>query len=236
VARRRTAVLISGRGSNMAALIAAAADPAYPAEIALVLSSRAGAAGLDKAQAAGVKAEAIDHAASGGAEAFEAAIEARLAEAGIELVCLAGFMRLLSAGFVDHWRDRLINIHPSLLPAFAGLNTHHRALEAGVRVHGCTVHFVRAAMDDGPIIAQAAVPVIPADTPETLAARVLAAEHVLYPWALALVAAERVRVVNELVVFEDTPPGAGGPAVLYSPAPPKPARPKRKRSRRRRPS
>ena len=173
--RRRTAILISGRGSNMAALIAAATDPAYPAEIALVLSSRPDAAGLDKARAAGIEAACADY--GDGAVAAEAAIEMRLAEHDIDLICLAGFMRLLSPEFVQRWHDRMINIHPSLLPAFAGLNTHHRALDAGVRLHGCTVHFVRAAMDNGPIIAQAAVPVMEGDTPATLGARVLGAER-----------------------------------------------------------
>jgi phosphoribosylglycinamide formyltransferase-1 len=213
--RRRTAILISGRGSNMAALIAAAADPAYPAEIALVLSSRAGAAGLDKARAAAIEAACADYGA--GAVAAEAEIEAKLAEHDIDLICLAGFMRLLSPEFVQRWGDRMINIHPSLLPSFAGLNTHHRALDAGVKLHGCTVHFVRAAMDNGPIIAQAAVPVLPGDTPETLGARVLAAEHILYPKVLALVAADRVRVVNALCVFSDRPPEGDGPGVLVSP-------------------
>jgi phosphoribosylglycinamide formyltransferase 1 len=215
VDRRRTAVLISGRGTNMAALIDAAAEDAYPAEIALVLSSRAAAAGLDRARAAGIPTAIADY--SSGSASGEATIEAALTEHRIELICLAGFMRLLSPDFVDRWRDRLINIHPSLLPAFAGLNTHHRALDAGVKLHGCTVHFVRAAMDNGPIIAQAAVPVIEGDTPDTLAARVLTAEHVLYPKVLAQVAAERVRVVNEICVFSDRRRDSGGPALLYSP-------------------
>jgi phosphoribosylglycinamide formyltransferase 1 len=210
--RRRTAVLISGRGSNMAALIEAASRDGYPAEIALVLSSRANAAGLDRAREAGIPAATVDYA--GGPASGEAAIEAALAEHKIELICLAGFMRLLSPDFVDRWRDRLINIHPSLLPAFAGLNTHARALDAGVKVHGCTVHFVRAAMDNGPIIAQAAVPVLPGDTPDTLAERVLAAEHRLYPQALALVARDAVRVVEERVVFPSAP--AEAPAMLLS--------------------
>jgi phosphoribosylglycinamide formyltransferase-1 len=199
--RRRTAVLISGRGSNMAALIGAAADPAYPAEIVLVVSSRASAAGLDKARDAAVATAAVDYAE--GQAAAEATIEASLAEHGVDLVCLAGFMRLLSDDFVRRWQDRLINIHPSLLPAFPGLHTHERALQAGVKLHGCSVHFVRAAVDNGPIIAQAAVPVLPGDTPETLGTRVLGAEHVLYPKVLALVAADRVRVVNELCMFDD---------------------------------
>jgi phosphoribosylglycinamide formyltransferase-1 len=213
--RRRTAILISGRGSNMAALIEAATDPAYPAEVAMVLSSRASAAGLDKARAAGIGTAAVDY--KQGIAAAEAATEAHLAAHGIDLVCLAGFMRLLSPDFVQRWHDRMINIHPSLLPSFAGLNTHHRALDAGVKLHGCTVHYVRAQMDSGPIIAQAAVPVLAGDTPDALGARVLAAEHILYPKALALVAADRVRVVNELCVFSDRPPDGDGPAVLVSP-------------------
>jgi phosphoribosylglycinamide formyltransferase-1 len=213
--RRRTAVLISGRGSNMAALIEAAADPAYPAEIALVLSSRVNAAGLDTARAAGIETACADYGA--GAAAAEAEIVARLAEHAVDFVCLAGFMRLLSPEFVQRWDDRMINIHPSLLPSFAGLNTHHRALDAGVKLHGCTVHYVRAAMDNGPIIAQAAVPVLPGDTPETLGSRVLAAEHILYPKVLALVAADRVRVVNELCVFSDRPPEGDRPGLLVSP-------------------
>ena len=150
--------------------------------------------------------------------AFEAAIDARLKEARIDIVCLAGFMRLLSADFVEAWRDRLINIHPSLLPAFRGLDTHARAIEAGVRIHGCTVHFVRAAVDDGPIIAQAAVPVLADDDADTLAARVLAAEHRLYPMALALVAADRARVVDERVVIAGRGVAAAA-SVLMSPAP-----------------
>ena len=213
--RRRTAILISGRGSNMAALIAAAADPTYPAEIALVLSSRSNAAGLETARTAGVATAAVDYAA--GQAVAEAAIGARLAEHGVELLCLAGFMRWLSAEFVERWRDRLINIHPSLLPAFPGLDTHHRALDADVKLHGCTVHFVRAAMDSGQIIAQAAVPVLPGDTPDALAARVLEAEHVLYPKALALVAAGRVRVVDELSVFSDGSGQGDGLGMLVPP-------------------
>ena len=216
--RRRVGILISGRGSNMAALIAAAMDPAYPAHIATVISSKPGVQGLDRAAAAGVPAEALDFRAFADKDSFEAALTERLEAAGVELVCLAGFMRLLSADFVDHWHDRLINIHPSLLPAFTGLNTHARALDAGVKLHGCTVHYVRAAMDNGPIIAQAAVRVIAGDTPETLAARVLTAEHELYPFALALVASGRVRVAGELVVSSEPPPPADE-AMLIAPAP-----------------
>ncbi len=213
--RRRTAILISGRGTNMSALIAAAADPSFPAEITLVISSKPNAAGLKRAAAAGIRTEAVDYATLGSAAA-EAEIEQRLKTAGIEIVCLAGFMRLLSEGFVDRWSDRVINIHPSLLPAFTGLSTHARAIDAGVRLHGCTVHFIRSAMDDGPIIGQAAVPVLPDDTPETLAGRVLAAEHRIYPQALALVASERARVVGERVVFENGKNDAT--AMLISPS------------------
>lgn len=218
MARRRVGILISGRGSNMASLIAAAADPAYPADIALVLSNRADAAGLERARAAGIPAEAVAPRDFPDKAAFEAGLTERLEAAGVEIVCLAGFMRLLSDTFVDHWRDRLINIHPSLLPAFPGLDTHERALVAGVKLHGCTVHYVRSKMDDGPIIGQAAVRVLPADTAQSLADRVLAAEHRLYPQALALVAAERVRVAEERVVFADPAP-ATDDAVLIAPAP-----------------
>jgi len=215
--RKRVAILISGRGSNMAALAAAAMDTDYPAEIALVVSNRPDAAGLANAEKIGIPAEVIDHKAFPDRPAFEAALTARFEEAGIDIVCLAGFMRLLSEDFVERWRDHVINIHPSILPAFQGLNTHERALAAGVKLHGCTVHFVRPAMDAGPIIAQAAVPVLTTDTPDDLAARVLGAEHRIYPQALALVAAERTRVVDERVVIADLPPEAAL-GVLTSPA------------------
>ncbi len=215
--RRRVGVLISGRGSNMAALISAACAPDYPAEIARVVSSNPTAAGLERARAAGVATDVVDARGQPDRHAFETAIEASLNDAGAELVCLAGFMRLLSEEFVERWRDRIINIHPSLLPAFQGLNTHIRAIEAGVKLTGCTVHFVRATMDDGPIIAQAAVPVLAGDTAVTLAARVLAAEHRLYPQALALVAAGRARVVDERVVIEGLTPDEA-PGMLTSPA------------------
>jgi len=195
-------VLISGRGSNMKALIEAARQPGYPAEIALVLSNRADAAGLAAAAAAGLATRVVPHRNFPDRAAFDAALDAALREAGVDLVCLAGFMRLLTPGFVADWRDRMINIHPSLLPAFPGLDTHARALAAGVRFTGCTVHYVRAEMDSGPIIAQAAVPVAPGDTPDTLAARVLAAEHRLYPLALRLVAAGQVRVEGEHAMIE----------------------------------
>ena len=189
MARKRVAILISGRGSNMMSLIEAARQPTYPAEIALVISNRADAAGVDLARAAGVEAVVVPSRAYSDRAAFEAELTRQLEAHDIEIVCLAGFMRVLTPAFVAHWRDRLINIHPSLLPAFQGLDTHARALAAGVAEHGCTVHYVRDGVDDGPIIAQAAVAVRAGDTPETLAARVLAEERKLYPAALALVAA-----------------------------------------------
>jgi phosphoribosylglycinamide formyltransferase 1 len=195
--RRRVAVLISGRGSNMATLVEAARAPDYPAEIALVVSNRAEAAGLKLAQAAGIATSVIDHSRYGkDREPFERDVQRELDAHGCDIVCLAGFMRLLSPSFVERWDNRLINIHPSLLPAFTGLDTHARALAAGVKIHGATVHFVTADLDAGPIIVQAGVPVLDADTTETLAARVLAAEHRIYPLALKLVAEERVRVVD----------------------------------------
>jgi phosphoribosylglycinamide formyltransferase-1 len=187
--KRRVAVLISGRGSNLAALLEAAREPGYPAEIALVISNRPQALGLNHAAASGVPSLVIDHRPyEGDRAAHEAAIDAALRKAAIELVCLAGYMRLLTPFLVDAWAGRMLNIHPSLLPAFPGLNTHGRALAAGVKLHGCTVHQVTTATDEGPILAQAAVPVLPGDTPDTLAARVLAQEHLLYPLALRLLA------------------------------------------------
>jgi phosphoribosylglycinamide formyltransferase-1 len=187
--RRRAAVLISGRGSNCAALIEAASDAAYPAEIALVVSNVPDAPGLARAAAAGVRARAIDHRPFGrDRAAHERTVLAMLEAEGIELVCLAGYMRRLSPLLVEAYAGRMLNIHPSLLPAFPGLDTHARALAAGVKLHGCTVHLVTQALDDGPILAQAAVPVRPDDTAAALAARVLVQELRLYPLALALLA------------------------------------------------
>ena len=197
--RKRTAVLISGRGSNLAALISAAEQADYPTEIALVVSNAADAGGLAHARDGGIACATICHRDFGARGEFENKLGETLRAAEIELVCLAGFMRILSPDFVEAWRDRLLNIHPSLLPAFPGLNTHERALQAGVRIHGATVHFVRADTDSGPIIAQGAVPVTSADTAQTLAARVLAVEHRLYPLALALVARGDAHVVDERV-------------------------------------
>ncbi len=185
----RVAVLISGGGSNMLALAAAARVPGFPAQVAFVLSNNPGAPGLTRARDAGIEAIAIDHRPYGADRAaHEAAIHAALEERGIELVCLAGYMRLLTPWLVGMWAERMLNIHPSLLPAFPGLHTHARALAAGTRLHGCTVHRVTELMDEGPILGQAAVPVLPGDTPETLAARVLMQEHRLYPAVLAGVA------------------------------------------------
>jgi phosphoribosylglycinamide formyltransferase-1 len=189
--KRKAAILISGRGSNMRALVAAARDADYPAEIALVLSNRPDAAGIAWAREQGVTAKVVDHTAYASREAFDAAVNQALVEQAIELVACAGFMRIMTPLLIEGWRDRMLNIHPSLLPAYRGLHTHERALADGVRIHGCTVHLVRQEVDTGPILAQAAVPVIPGDTPETLADRVLAAEHAIYPVALARLAAGR---------------------------------------------
>jgi phosphoribosylglycinamide formyltransferase-1 len=194
MARLKVAVLISGRGSNLQALIDECARPGSAAEIVLVLSNAPGAAGLDRAAAARIPTATVDHRDFGGRAAFEAAVNEALDRAGTELICLAGFMRLLTAAFVERWRDRLINIHPSLLPAYKGLDTHARALADGVRFTGCTVHFVRADMDG--------------DDEEALAARVLKMEHRAYPLALRLIAEGRVRVADERVEID----GAASPA------------------------
>jgi phosphoribosylglycinamide formyltransferase 1 len=205
IARRRTAILISGRGSNMAALIAAARAPDFPAEIALVLSNKDAAGGLGLAKQSGVATAAVDHKIYAGRDEFEGSMQAMLDIHRIDLICLAGFMRVLSAPFVARWRGRMINIHPSLLPSFRGLNTHARAIEAGVKIHGCTVHFVEPELDAGPIIAQAAVAVHDRDTPDSLGARVLEQEHALYPAALALVAAGRVQTDGARTHIAATP-------------------------------
>ncbi len=209
----KTAALISGGGSNMAALIAAAKQADYPAEIALVISSRPDAGGLAKAEAAGIPTVAFDHKAHD-RPGLEKLVDEKLAEADIELVCLAGWMRLLSPYFIERWHNRLINIHPALLPGFKGLHTHQRVLDEGVKIHGCTVHYVRLEMDVGPIIAQAAVPVLDGDTADILGTRVLMAEHMLYPHALALVASGRVRVEGEHVVYSGQPSGAVQPPLI----------------------
>jgi phosphoribosylglycinamide formyltransferase-1 len=202
-----TAVLISGRGSNMASLLHAAADPGFPARIVAVISNLPDAPGLEKARQSGVEAVAIDHRPFGRDRgAHESALHGALVARGVRLVCLAGYMRLLTPFFVGVWQGKLLNIHPSLLPAFPGLRTHARALQAGAKIHGCTVHWVTEGMDEGPAIAQAAVPVLPDDTPETLGARVLAQEHLIYPLALRIAAGGRPH------------PAASG-ATLLNPAP-----------------
>jgi phosphoribosylglycinamide formyltransferase-1 len=198
--RKRVGVLISGRGSNLQALMDAAQAPDYPAEIVLVISNVPGAEGLARAEAAGIPPLAINHKDFASREDFDAVLNETLRQAKIDLLCNAGFMRLHTPGFVAAWHNRHLNIHPSLLPAFKGLHTHERVLEAGVRITGCTVHFVREEMDTGPIVAQAAVPVLDGDTPDSLATRVLEAEHELYPHALRLVASGAVRVDGERVI------------------------------------
>jgi formyltetrahydrofolate-dependent phosphoribosylglycinamide formyltransferase len=213
--RIRVAVLISGRGTNMTALVNAAIDPRFPAEIALVLSNRASAPGLAMAAERGISTRVVPHANYPDRESHEAAIHAELVAAGIEIVCLAGYMRLLTPDFVTRWQGRMINIHPSLLPSFKGLDTHARALAAGCRVHGATVHFVGVEMDEGPIIAQAAVPVLAGDDAESLAARVLGVEHRLYPLALKMVSEGSARMSGSAVVIVGE--GATDPAqVLVS--------------------
>ena len=215
--RKRVGVLISGRGSNMAALIEAAASPHYPAEIALVIANKTDAAGLQRAQAAGIATCVIDHKAYATREAFDDAVHAALVEAHIDLVALAGFMRIQSEHFVDRWLGRQLNIHPSLLPAFKGLHPHRQALEAGVRISGASVHFVTHELDGGPIVAQAAVPVVDGDSVDSLAARILIAEHRLYPLALRLVALEKARLVNSRVAFDQQYPPDNATPILLSP-------------------
>ncbi|MBN9670061.1 phosphoribosylglycinamide formyltransferase [Roseibium aggregatum] len=201
MSRKRTAILISGRGSNMSALISAAMAPDYPAQISLVLSNRPDAKGLERAAEFGIPTAVVDHTGfAGDRKAFEQAIDAVLNEHRIELVALAGFMRILTPFLVNEWAGRMINIHPALLPAFKGLATHERALAEGVKLHGATVHYVSAEMDDGPIIVQGAVPVRDQDTPDTLAARVLQVEHKIYPKALALVANGKAKIKGTQVI------------------------------------
>jgi len=200
VSKKRVGVLISGRGSNLQSLINSSQAADYPAEIVLVVSNVPGAQGLARAEAAGIPALTLNHKDFASREDFDAALDETLRQVGIELLCNAGFMRLHTEGFVRNWWNRHLNIHPSLLPAFRGLHTHARVLDEGARITGCTVHFVREEMDSGPIVAQAAVPVVPGDTPDSLSARVLEAEHQLYPHALKLVASGDVRVEGDTVV------------------------------------
>lgn len=215
MAKARLAVVISGRGSNLQALLDAARAPGYPAQVALVVSNRPGAEGLARADEAGVERLVVDHRNFGKGDAaragFEAALSAALERAMIDYVCLAGFMRLLTPAFVARWRGRLVNIHPSLLPAFKGVDTHQRMIEAGVKIAGCTVHFVGAETDAGPIIGQAAVPVFPADDATSLAARILEQEHLLYPACMRLIVEKKARLTEAGVVEFDPAVGAGAP-------------------------
>jgi phosphoribosylglycinamide formyltransferase-1 len=199
---KKTAILISGRGSNMAALIDAASDKGFPAEIAGVISDQPDAPGLSIAASRGLTVQVIARADFADKQRHDAAIDAWLNALSAEIVALAGYMRVLTTPFVEKWQGRLINIHPALLPAFRGLDTHRRALEAGARIHGCTAHFVTPEVDGGPILAQAAVPVLAGDSEEALAARVLKAEHQVYPLALRLVAEGRARMEGGRTVFE----------------------------------
>jgi phosphoribosylglycinamide formyltransferase-1 len=216
--RKRIAILISGRGTNMAKLIEAAEDPAYPAEIVGVISDVPEARGLVFAGDKGISTIAVPRTDYPSREAHDDAIDAVLQELGTEIVCLAGYMRVLTARFVDRWEGKLINIHPALLPSFKGLDTHRRAIEAGVRIHGCTVHFVTADTDAGPVIAQAAVPVLTGDSEADLAARVLKAEHELYPLALRLVAEGKAWMADGRTIFGNLVEGAkDGNARLFSP-------------------
>jgi phosphoribosylglycinamide formyltransferase 1 len=215
--RKRVGILISGRGSNMMALADAMRDPRYPAEIALVISNRPDAAGLAWAQAQGFATASIDHTLDLRREDFEAKLQAALLAHRCDLVACCGFMRLMTPGFVTAWHNRMVNIHPALLPSYKGLHTHERALADGVRIVGATVHVVRPQMDAGPIIAQVAVPVEEGDTAQSLGARVLCAEHVLYPHALALFASGAARVEGDVIRLV-SPHDPASPAMLISPA------------------
>lgn len=211
----KVGVLISGRGSNLQALIDACETANFPASIVLVISNNRGAAGLRRAEAAGIATAVIDHREYPDRRSFDDALDSKLRAAGAEIVCLAGFMRLLTAEFVEGWNDRVLNVHPSLLPAFKGLHAQRDALEAGVKLAGCTVHVVRPEMDSGPIIAQAAVPVLTGDDEDTLAARILEMEHVIYPLALRLIAEGRVKIAGTVAETTGTAPN---PAALVNPS------------------
>lgn len=210
MAKLNLGILISGRGSNMQALVKACRHKDYPARAAIVISNRPQAAGLKFAAKAGIATAVVNHREFENRDSFEDALHKTLQAAKVELVCLAGFMRLLNTRFVNRWHDRLINIHPSLLPAFRGLHTHERVLEAGARFAGCTVHFVRSEMDDGPIIIQASIRVLPGDTPDRLAARVLKYEHRIYPEAVRLIARGEARAVGNIVRLKAASKGAAG--------------------------
>ena len=210
----RVGVLISGRGSNLKSLIEACATPGFPAQIVCVISNKADAKGLEYAHSASIPALVISHKDFADRQSFEAAVDMTLEQHEVELVCLAGFMRVLTSWFVERWRDKLVNIHPSLLPAFPGVDTHKKAIEYGTKLAGVTIHYVRAEMDHGPIILQAAVPVLHDDNEDTLAARVLKAEHKAYPAALRLIAENRVNIFNERAFIIDAAPSG---EVLFNP-------------------
>lgn len=214
--KKRIAILISGRGSNMVSLAEACRTPGYPAEVALVLSNRPDAAGLERARAAGLRTLVIDHKPFASRDAFDDAVDRALADAGAEIVCHAGFMRIQGDAFARRWLGRQLNIHPSLLPSFKGLHPHKQALDAGVRISGCTVHFVTPDLDSGPIVAQAAVPVLPGDDVAVLEARILSAEHTLYPLALKLVATGEITIAG-IAATPASPVNQQAP--LFSPAP-----------------
>lgn len=214
-AKKRVGILISGRGSNMQALVEASRAEDCPYEVVVVIASRPDAAGLDWAKAQGLPALGLDHTRYESREHLEGQLQTVLSASKVDLVALAGFMRLMTAEFVERWRDRMLNIHPSLLPAFKGLHTHEKSIAAGVRISGCTVHLVRPAMDEGPILGQAAVAVEDGDTAETLAARILIAEHKLYPAVLAAYAAGHISIVDERVSWRD-PVNQG--VTLFSPS------------------
>lgn len=216
-AKVKTGVLVSGGGTNLQALINAAAAPNFPAEIALVISNRPGAGALERAAKAGIATEIIRHQDFEGRAPFDAALDRSLRAAGCDILCTAGFMRILTATFVDGWRGRMINIHPSLLPSFPGLHTHQRALDASARIAGCTAHLVIPDLDAGPILAQAAVPVLADDTAETLAARVLEQEHRIYPLALRLLAEGRVHIRNGRAIIDGQTQPRGD--ILFNPSP-----------------
>jgi len=218
VTQLKLAVLISGSGTNLQALIDACAKAEYPAQISLVIANKENAGGLERAKIAGIPTLVIRHTDYAQRDEFDSALTEALEPAKVDLICLAGFMRVLGHAFVDHWRDRLINIHPALLPAFKGLHTHKRAIKAGVRIAGCTVHYVRAEVDVGPIVAQAAVPVLPDDTEASLAERVLEQEHRLYPLAVELIARGQVRI--EGGAAQITGAGETEAAALINPPPP----------------
>jgi phosphoribosylglycinamide formyltransferase-1 len=218
MAKLRVGVLISGRGSNLKALLDTCLTPGFPAEIVAVVSNRPDAAGLKHAQAMGVPAIGLDHKQYDSREAFDDALHEALRIAGVEFICLAGYLRLLTEGFIARWPDRIINIHPSLLPAFKGLHAHEQALAAGVKLAGCTVHIVRPEMDSGPILVQAAVPVLDIDDASSLSARVLEAEHKIYPLALKLIAEQRVRIAGDKAFIDGLVDDETAGVQLISPA------------------